>query len=285
MTHEGILVVDKPVGPTSFDVVHKLRKSMNTREIGHCGTLDPLASGVVVVCVGRYTKLVRFLTSDDKRYTARVTFGFSTPSFDLETEADAHGDVAVVDADKIRAVLAPMKGQLLQVPPMHSAVQKDGERLYTKARRGEVVEVDARAVVVHGITLVSWDPPHATLSVDVGKGFYVRSLARDLGVLLGCPAHLSALRRTSSGAYAENDAISLDDARDVERGPDGLLRGRAGIRGMTVVDIDAVTADHIRHGRRTKTTLVGTDLLACVGDEIVAVVNAIDGTLHIVRGF
>jgi len=286
LSHEGILVVDKPAGPTSFDVVHKLRKSMGTREIGHCGTLDPLASGVVIVCVGRYTKLVRFLTSDDKRYVARVTFGFSTPTFDLESAADEHGDVAVVDAPKIEAAIAPMKGEVLQIPPMHSAVQVDGERLYAKARRGEVVDVEARSVVVHGIRLASWDPPHAELVLDVGKGFYVRSLARDLGALLQCPAHLSSLRRTSSGAYSLDDAVSLDVARDPELAPGKLLRGPAAVRGLVRVDIDADTAVGLRHGRRPLAGAVtGDNLLACHDGDIVAVVDVKDGAFHIVRGF
>ncbi len=282
---EGILVVDKPVGPTSFDVVHKLRKSLNTREIGHCGTLDPLASGVVVVCVGRYCKLVRFLTSDDKRYVARVTFGFSTPSFDLETEADAHGDPGVVDEARLRAVLASMKGVLQQVPPVHSAVQKDGERLYAKARRGEVVVVEPRTVTVHALTLRAWDPPHATIDVDVGKGFYVRSLARDLGALLGCPSHLSALRRHQSGAYSLDDAVGLDVARDPLLAPERLLKGASAIRGMERVELDAAAVDDLRHGRRPATTLVGTNLLGCAGDDIVAVVDVVEGRLHSVRGF
>lgn len=291
MSAEGILVVDKPAGPTSFDVVHKLRKSLGTREIGHCGTLDPLASGVVIVCVGRYTKLVRFLTSDDKRYVARVTFGFSTPTFDLESEADAHGDISVVDADKINAVIAPMKGEVLQFPPMHSAVQVDGERLYAKARRGEVVDVEARSVVVHGITLVSWSPPHAELILDVGKGFYVRSLARDLGVALGCPAHLSSLRRTSSGAYSLDDAVALDDARDPATAPGLLMRGPQAVRGLVRVDIDKETTLALRQGRRPPAknaaadVVTGTNLMACDDAGIVAVVDVVDGAFHVVRGF
>jgi tRNA pseudouridine55 synthase len=289
---EGILVVDKPVGPTSFDVVHKLRKAMGTTEIGHCGTLDPLASGVVVVCVGRYTKLVRFLTADDKHYTAQVTFGHSTPSFDSETPADAFGDVNVVDADKIRAYCAGVRGTILQKPPVHSAVQKDGVRLYEKARRGEAVDVDARAVVAHAVELVDYTAPTATLSVSVGKGFFVRSLANDLGVALGCPAHLSGLRRTQSGAYSLDDAVALDDARDPERGRAGVLSGRKAVRGMRVLDVDDAIVADLRQGRRPKapSNAEGTNLLACRGDEIVAVVDVVaaegqDARLHIVRGF
>ena len=286
---DGILVVDKPAGPTSFDVVHKLRKSLNTREIGHCGTLDPLASGVIVVCVGRYTRLVRFLTSDDKHYTARVTFGFSTPTFDLESEADARGDHTLVTEEALRALLSSMKGTVSQVPPMHSAIQKDGERLYAKARRGEVVDVDARDVVVHGLTLVSFERGEtetvAVIDAAVGKGFYVRSLARDLGEALGCPSHLSGLRRTASGAFTLDDAVTLEASRDPALALSLLKRGPAAIRGMSRVDVDDATAAALRQGRRPATTLTGTNLLACVGEDIVAVVDVVDGALHSVRGF
>jgi tRNA pseudouridine55 synthase len=292
--NEGILVVDKPVGPTSFDVVHKLRRAMGTREIGHCGTLDPLASGVVVVCVGRYTRLVRFLTADDKRYRARVTFGFSTPSLDLETAPDAFGDVAVVDEARVRTSLHTLERQTTQVPPLHSAIQKDGERLYQKARRGEAVTVDARDVVVRSLVLVGLSQRHdgdrvvvdADIDVDVGKGYFVRALARDLGDAVGCPAHLSALRRTQSGAYGLDDAVALDEARDPERGPARLLRGPAAVRGLPVVSIDAATAQALRFGQKPPTSLPPqTNVLAVVEDDLVAVVDVVDGRLRTVRGF
>ena len=291
---EGILVIDKPAGPTSFDVVHKLRKSLNTREIGHCGTLDPLASGVIVVCVGRYTRLVRFLTSDDKHYVARVTFGFSTPTFDLESAADARGDASVVTPEGLRAVLATMKGTIAHRPPMHSAIQKDGERLYAKARRGEVVEVEARAVVVNALTLLSFersvDPSGAheavaCIGAAVGKGFYVRSLARDLGAALGCPSHLSELRRTASGAFTLDDAVTLEASRDPALAPALLRYGPSAIRGMTRVEIDDATARALRQGQRPASTLYGTNLLACQGEDIVAVVDVVGGVLQTVRGF
>ena len=285
---EGILVIDKPVGPTSFDIVAKLRKSLQTREIGHCGTLDPLASGVVVVCVGRYCKLVRFLTADDKRYEAQITFGFSTPSYDLETQADAHGDVGVVDAAKIEAALALWQGTILQRPPAHSAIQQGGERLYEKARRGEDVVVEPRSVVVHSLKLKRWDPPHAVIDVDVGKGFFVRSLARDLGEAVGCPAHLSSLRRTSSGQYSLDDAVALDDARDQATAPSLLRTGAAAVKGMTRVVVDEAQAAALRHGLKPKTALADAFEVLAVredGETIVAVVSVVDGALVTVRGF
>ena len=271
---EGIIVVDKPVGPTSFDVVYKLRKALHTKSIGHCGTLDPLASGVVVCCVGRYTKLVRFLTSDDKRYVADVTFGFSTPSLDLETEATEHGDPAVVTEETLRAALSSWRGVVQQVPPLHSALQKDGVRLYHMARAGHDVEVDARDVVIHDLELVSYTAPTATIACHVGKGFFVRSLARDLGVAVGCPAHLSGLRRTDSGGYTLDDAVSLDVARDPARAHLTHKHGRQALRGVTQIEITESQAKTLRHGLRPLTDLpLQSEVLACCGDEIVAVVD------------
>ena len=283
---EGIIIVDKPVGPTSFDVAYKLRKSCGTREIGHCGTLDPLASGVIVVCVGRYTRLVRFLTSDDKRYTARITFGASTPSLDLETEPDIFGDVDVVTEARVRDVLDGMRGDILQVPPLHSAIRKGGERLYEKARRGEDVDVEPRPVVIRKLTLLTWESPHATVDVEVGKGFFVRSLARDLGEALGCPAHLSALRRTESGAYTLEDAVSLDDARDPDKLASALKTGRAAVRGLPHLDVDEALAKDLGHGKKPSTDLPDTPaMLAFLGDAPIAVVAVADGVMTVVRGF
>jgi tRNA pseudouridine55 synthase len=274
---EGIIVVDKPAGPTSFDVVFKLRRSLGEKSIGHCGTLDPLASGVVVVCVGRYTKLVRLLTSDDKRYVAEVSFGHSTPSLDKETEPDVFGDPSVVNADAIRSALAPMRGVVSQVPPLHSALQKDGVRLYHQARAGKDVTVDARDVVVHDLELLSFADNVATIACHVGKGFFVRSLARDLGTAVGCPAHLSGLRRTQSGGYTLDDAVALDVAKVPDGAVPALKTGRAAIRGVAQVEVTPEQAHSIRRGFRPLTDLpLQRDVLACCGDEIVAVVDVKD---------
>jgi tRNA pseudouridine55 synthase len=289
--HEGIIVVDKPAGPTSFDVVYKVRKSIGHKSVGHCGTLDPLASGVVVVCVGRYTKLVRFLTSDDKRYVAEVTFGHSTPSLDKETAPDVFGDVAVVTEERLRAALASWRGVVKQVPPLHSALQVDGQRLYEAARKGKDVVVEARDVEIFDLELLSWTSPVATIACHVGKGFFVRALARDLGAAVGCPAHLSALRRTQSGGYTLDDAVSLDVVRDPPRCIAALQKGRPALRGVTQVDITPEQATRLRHGLHPTTTLPPMrEVLACCGDDISAVVDVVVGDdgvhrLVTVRGF
>jgi tRNA pseudouridine55 synthase len=289
--HEGIIVVDKPAGPTSFDVVYKVRRSVGLKSVGHCGTLDPLASGVVVVCVGRYTKLVRFLTSDDKRYVAEVTFGRSTPSLDRETEPDVFGDAAVVTEERLRAALSSWRGVVKQVPPLHSALQKDGQRLYHAARNGQTMELEARDVEVFDLELLSYAAPVATIACHVGKGFFVRALARDLGVAVGCPAHLSALRRTQSGGYTLDDAVSLDVVRDPARCVAALQKGRTALRGVTQIDITPEQATKLRHGLQPTTTLPPMrEVLACCGDDIAAVVDVVVGDdgvhrLIAVRGF
>lgn len=285
---EGILVVDKPIGPTSFDVVYKVRKALGHKSVGHCGTLDPLASGVIVVCAGRYTKLVRFLTSDDKRYVANITFGASTPSLDKETEPDVFGDASVVTEGALVAALAAMRGTIKQVPPLHSALQKDGVRLYEKARKGHDVVVEARDVVIYDLELLGYDPASATARVacHVGKGFFVRSLARDLGAAVGCPAHLSGLRRTQSGGYTLDDASPLDVVRDPERAREALMRGRPSLRGVQQIEIDETQATALRHGLKPQTTLPDQhEVLACVGERIAAVVDVVAGHLITVRGF
>ena len=283
---EGILVVDKPVGPTSFDVIAKLRKSLHTRELGHCGTLDPLASGVLVVVAGRYTKLVRFLTADDKRYTADIAFGTRTTTDDREGEVIERGDPSGLDAPRIEAALRGMTGNVLQVPPMHSAIQKDGERLYEKARRGETVEVEARPVVIHALSLVSWQPPVATVDVHCGKGTYVRAIARDLGAALGVPAHLAGLRRTASGAWHISDAISLEEARDAGRVREHLRTGPLEVRGMTSVAVDDNVARALRVGQRPRLAWPDNDAALAVHDgDIVAIVAIKEGQALVIRGF
>ncbi|HEY4223516.1 MAG TPA: tRNA pseudouridine(55) synthase TruB, partial [Myxococcota bacterium] len=180
----GIVVVDKPAGPTSFDVVAQLRRIFKTREIGHCGTLDPLATGVLVVAVGSYTRLVRVLTADDKRYRATIAFGTSTSTDDREGDvvarADDH-DVAALSQERILAALLPFVGAIAQVPPAFSAIHVDGKRAHERARAGELVKMKPRDVVVHALNLVSMERTEsealAVVDVHCGKGTYVRSLA------------------------------------------------------------------------------------------------------------
>lgn len=288
----GVLVIDKPEGPTSFDVVARVRKALHTKEVGHCGTLDPLATGVVVVCVGSYTRLVRVLSADDKRYTATIAFGTSTTTDDREGEVLARGDASKLTDRDVRAAVASMSGVQLQIPPAYSAIHVDGERAYAKARRGEDVKMEAREVVVHGLSLLGFDAAHeeeprvrAVVDVHCGKGTYVRALACDIGKKVGVPAHLHALRRTVSGAYGLEDAVALDDL-DENSATAALRTGTHAVRGVPLIPVNEEQATALLHGRKVPTgvSVEGT-ALAHRGDSLVALVHVDAGMLVVERGF
>jgi len=212
---DGVLVVDKPEGMTSHDVVAAVRRRLpRGTKVGHTGTLDPFATGVLPVVIGKATRLSQFLTASRKRYRACVTFGVATDSGDrtgapIETANPAA--LEALDAAAVERVLATLVGAHLQVPPAHSAKKVEGERAYTLARRGDVVDLPAVEVTAHALSLVAWDDTLKTamLELEVSAGYYVRSLARDVGTRLGVPAHLSALRRTGSGEWCLEDAHTL----------------------------------------------------------------------------
>lgn len=291
----GLVVVDKPEGPSSFAAVASVRHAFKTREVGHCGTLDPLASGVLVVAVGSFTRLVRVLTSDDKRYTAVVRFGTSTTTDDREGEVVARAapeDVARLSRDEVERALAQMVGPQLQVPPAYSAIHVQGERAYERARRGEAVEMTPRDVVIHGLGLAVFHRDdagvRATVDVHCGKGTYVRAIARDLGARLGVPAHLEALRRTASGAYTLDDAVTLEALMPA------ALRSDVGfIRGIPCVAVTDDEARALRMGKRIPRRQgsepggqeAHVTMLAHAGDDLVALVRTEGGALVVERGF
>jgi len=206
----GILAIDKPAGWTSHDVVARLRRVTGVRRIGHAGTLDPLATGVLVVCIGAATRLSDYLMAGRKRYLATLRLGVETDSWDADGEVVARGDASQVTRETFEAALAGFEGEIAQIPPMYSALKRGGQPLYRLARRGEQVALEPRQVTIQSIALVTWDHPHATIDLTCSKGAYVRSLAHDLGAQLGCGAHLIALRRLASGRFAIEDAVSLD---------------------------------------------------------------------------
>lgn len=218
----GVLVVDKPAGPTSFEVVKRVRRALRADKAGHTGTLDPAATGVLAVCLGEAVKLQQFLTEGDKGYEARVAFGVATDTEDAEGRVVARGDPSGLDAERIRAALPAFVGAIAQVPPMFSAVRVGGRRLHEAARAGEVVERAPRTVQVHALELLEVEPPegdrvHARLLVRCGKGTYVRTLAADLGKALGVPAHLATLRRTEAGPFSLAQAVPLAEVERLGR--------------------------------------------------------------------
>jgi tRNA pseudouridine55 synthase len=221
---DGVLVCDKPAGMTSHDVVARVRRLAGQRRVGHGGTLDPPATGVLVLALGRATRLLPFLPMEPKRYLARIAFGAETDTLDASGTVTATAAAAGVDEAAVRGALRGFLGPQEQVPPMVSAVKVGGERLYAKARRGESVERATRPIVVHALELVDFaggERPEATVEVTCSGGTYVRSLAADLGRRLGTLAHLAALRRTAAGQFTERDALTL---ADLEALADGLAR-------------------------------------------------------------
>jgi tRNA pseudouridine55 synthase len=216
----SVLVVDKPIGPTSFAVCKQVQRALARHQglplrqlkVGHGGTLDPMASGVLPICVGEGTKLAPFLLEADKEYEATVRFGAETDTLDADGAVIATAPVDGLTAAGVEGALAGFRGQISQVPPMYSALKRDGRPLYSYARAGETVERAARVVRVHDLTLLGFEAPHtARLRVRCSKGTYVRVLAADLGRTLGTGAHLVALRRLASGPFRIEGAITLDE--------------------------------------------------------------------------
>lgn len=212
-----IILIDKEIDWTSFDVVNKLRRSLRTElgipkiKVGHAGTLDPLASGLVIICTGRATKRIESFQVLEKEYVADITLGATTPSFDLETEIDEHFPTDHINREVLESVLKSFVGDIPQVPPKFSAKQIDGKRAYDLARQGEEVKMRTNIVSIYEIEIVNFDLPKLTLRIRCGKGTYIRSLANDLGISLKSGAHLSGLRRTKIGDYHVNDAEKIRD--------------------------------------------------------------------------
>ena len=221
-------MVDKPVGPTSHDVVGLVRRLAATKRVGHGGTLDPFASGVLPVFLGKATRVVEFHLADRKAYRATVCFGASSSTDDLEGELTPAIGPAPVRVD-VEAVIPEFTGPIQQRPPAYSAIKVAGRRAYAMARAGEAVELAERAVTIHGLALVEWDDtdpdrPIAVLDVACSAGTYVRALARDIGERVGSLAYLGALRRTVAGPFGDAGALTLDDVRAAgATGPEGLV--------------------------------------------------------------
>ena len=261
---DGVLVIDKPAGMTSHDVVDRVRRRFGTRRVGHAGTLDPDATGVLILGLGRATRFLSYAQASSKRYRAVARFGATTTTQDASGEVLERREVSVGEAD-IRASALRLTGDLNQVPPMVSAVRVGGERLYEKARRGEEVERVARPVTIYELTVVSYrdQPPEATLDVLCSAGTYIRTLVHDMGASLGCGAHLGSLRRTEAGGFTEADAIDLESADE------GDLRPLAdAVRDLGRVEIEDDAARLVANGRRLE---VAPDDLA--EDEHVALIH------------
>lgn len=205
----GILNIDKPAGMTSHDVVDRVRQLSGQRRVGHAGTLDPSATGVLIVCLGQATRVAEYLMASDKVYHAQIRLGVSTNTDDAEGEVTAVAEVDV-SKEEVQEALASFIGSIQQVPPTYSALKHQGTPLYELARRGVTVERKPRLVEIHHIELLDWTPPLLTIQVKCSPGTYIRALARDLGQKLGCGAHLQSLTRLASGRFTLEEAVRLD---------------------------------------------------------------------------
>lgn len=213
-----IIGIDKPLGWTSFDAVKRLRGAIQRRlgvkkfKVGHAGTLDPLATGVLIVCTGRATRRIEELQSGTKEYLATLRLGMTTPSFDLETEPDAEYPYEHITKEKVEEILPSFTGHIMQVPPVYSAVKVDGKRAYKFARKGDEVELKAKPLVIDELELLEFNPPEMKLRIVCSKGTYIRALARDIGKALDSGATLVGLRRTRVGDICVDDCLDIDRA-------------------------------------------------------------------------
>ena len=270
-TVEGLVVVDKPAGWTSHDVVARMRKIYGLRRVGHAGTLDPDATGVLLVGLGRATRLLRFLTETGKVYRGEVAFGVATDTLDAAGAETARNPMPAVTAADLDGVIPRFLGHIEQIPPMVSAIKVDGRRLHERARQGEVVERAPRPVRIDRIEVEGFSAgefPRAQLLVECGSGTYIRSLAADLGEALGGCAHLAWLRRLQVGPFPVEEARTLEEIAD---SPEKVLLPLVeAVRHLARVDVDAETARGVSHGAVFPVTAIGGDdtgPLAIVGPD------------------
>lgn len=262
----GVLLVDKPSGPTSFDIIRVVKRLAQTKSAGHTGTLDPLATGLLTVCLGDATRIVQFLQDGEKEYEGVVRFGITTDTYDAEGRITDSREMEAksLTREQVEQVVGNLVGVRDQVPPMYSAIKKDGVRLYELAREGIEVDRDARQIVVSEARLLDWTPPDATILVRCSKGTYIRSIAMSLGEELGTGAHLAALRRTGSGALHVRDAVSLRALEDdvAERGRKAvvarLVSVETALTDLAEIKLDSRRAASVAYGNALDAAALAT---------------------------
>jgi tRNA pseudouridine55 synthase len=268
----GLAVVDKAAGWTSHDVVAKARGLLGTRKVGHSGTLDPDATGVLLLGVGKVTRLLRYLGLTSKRYTGVIVLGTATSTLDAAGEVTGTWDMSGVDPAAVRAAAAALTGDILQVPPMVSAIQVGGRRLHELARAGIEVERDARPVTVHAFTVGEPLAPGCyPIEVECSSGTYIRSLAADVGTALGGGAHLRDLRRTAIGSFTVDEAVPLESLT-----VDHLLAPAAALRDQATVTVDDAVAADVAHGK-----VLPAEVLGVTGEGPWAVLDAAGALLAV----
>jgi len=248
----GVLVVDKPVSLTSHDVVQTIRRGTGIRRAGHTGTLDPRASGVLVVLIGPAVRLSEYVSASDKRYQATIRLGSSTDTYDADGRETSSAPVTVTE-EQFEKTLGQFVGEIEQVPPPYSAIKVQGKKAYEMAREGEEVSLEPRKINVYSLEMLEWAPPEVVIDVFCSSGTYVRSLANDLGNALGCGAHLVGLRRTKSGRFTLRDAVPLRRLQESFITGDWykfLIPAAEALADWPMVELDADQVELIRHGHR-----------------------------------
>ena len=210
-----VLLINKPLRWTSFDVVRKIRNAVKIKKVGHAGTLDPLATGLLIVCTGKFTKKINEYMAREKEYTGTFTLGATTPTYDLESEPENSKSTAALSEAAIIAATRNFCGEILQVPPVHSAIKKDGKPVYLLARKGIEVALEPRRITIKEFTITSIEMPVIHFKVTCSTGTYIRSLAHDFGAALGCGAYLSSLCRTRIGEFGIEDAMTMEQVIDM----------------------------------------------------------------------
>lgn len=280
----GLIIVDKPVGPTSHQVVNIVRRGTGIRKVGHAGTLDPRASGVLILCLGAATRLSEYLSTSSKRYQAVVRFGLATRTYDAEGDVLRETGSAPARKD-IEAALPQFMGEIHQVPPPYSAIKISGKKAYELARKGEEPNLEPREVIIHDLKISSYKPPDLTLEIGCSAGTYIRSLAHDLGVVLSTGAHLAALRRIKAGPFAIEDAVPLPKLEVgfmVDKWERYVAPAVDALPEFPKVSVTEEDLEKIRHGHRLIAEEGSVGFARGVGPdgELVAVLEAVeDGSL------
>lgn len=278
---DGIILIDKPLGYTSHDIVGKVRRVLHTKKVGHCGTLDPEASGVLVVCVNKATKALQFLTSEDKHYVATIKLGISTDTYDMtgtiQNQVPYRNDISLEQLDH---VLTQFKGKQKQIPPIYSAIKVNGKKLYEYARAGETVEIQPRDIEIYSIECVALNEDEIQIRVHCSKGTYIRSLCVDIACALGYPGCMSALKRTQSGPFKLEDCVSLEALENNQFEMITLDEALAHLPSLTIEDEKIVY-----HGKTIDSALEGQIAIKNKEGHILAIYEQIGNhTLKNVRG-
>lgn len=281
---DGLLVLDKPAGMTSHDVVAIVRRATGEKSVGHLGTLDPMATGVLPLLLGRYTRLAQFFNQADKEYTGHIRFGFATDSFDAEGTAQGEPKALQLDVQQLRELSTRFHGEIDQVPPVFSAKKLNGVPAHKLARAGLPVPVKAARITIHDFRLLTLADSVASFTLTVSSGGYVRSVAHELGQLAQCGAHLASLRRTRAGAFTLNDAITVEELK--QSTPQTLLarlpHPRTLLPHLPAVTVDEKTAGHLRNGMQVNLPEYSTAALVKVFTgpaELFGIARRIAGTL------